>query len=238
MKGPLLLSLLLGTVAALHLENNGPSLDSRETWADLSQNLECSGGQEGDPALTQESEGEETKPSGYQDTFADEEAMDSDPAALDKDLQCPKEEGTTCRFLLVRNLEKFVNAQKVLQGPPCLHIQLQPRLSHPVHGQRGRRRPGLDRRLAQGLANSCAGDFNRLMGAVGILDTGPQGSLRNGEGNCVALCTRGEGDWDQGKAGGKGCLWVSRVQNAASADVSARQISGHGLMPEATPGAV
>ena len=56
-------------------ENNAPSLDSRETQADLSQGLECSGKQEGDSALTQEviqSGGEETKPSGYQDTSEDE----------------------------------------------------------------------------------------------------------------------------------------------------------------------
>ena len=41
-----------------------------------------------------QSEGEETEPSSYRDTFEDEEAMDSDPAALDKDLQCSKEEDT------------------------------------------------------------------------------------------------------------------------------------------------
>lgn len=34
------------------------------------------------------------------------------------------------------------------------------------------------------------------------------------------------------------CLWVSRVQNEASTDVSAGHISGHCLMPEATPGEV
>lgn len=75
-------------------ENNAPNLDSWETQADLSQNLECLGEPEGDSALTQkviQSEGEETKPSGYWDTFEGEEAMDSNPAALDKDFQCPQE---------------------------------------------------------------------------------------------------------------------------------------------------
>lgn len=53
-------------------ENNAPNLDGWETQADLSQNLECLGEQEGDSALTQkviQSEGEETKSSGYWDTF-------------------------------------------------------------------------------------------------------------------------------------------------------------------------
>lgn len=105
-------------------ENDASHLGSRETQADLSQDLEGSGEQEGELALNYgalESEGEDAVASSYQDAFEDEGAMESDPAALDKDLQCPKEEDTvqlpgspgckTCRFLVVRTPRKFWNAQ-------------------------------------------------------------------------------------------------------------------------------
>ncbi|XP_060013682.1 proteoglycan 3 [Lagenorhynchus albirostris] len=125
MKCSLLLPLLLlGTVSALYLENDASHLGSRETQADLGQDLEGSGEQEGELALNYgalESEGEDAVASSYQDAFEDEGAMESDPAALDKDLQCPKEEDTvqlpgspgckTCRFLVVRTPSKFWDAQ-------------------------------------------------------------------------------------------------------------------------------
>ncbi|MBV94767.1 Proteoglycan 3, partial [Eschrichtius robustus] len=125
MKCALLLPLLLlGTVSSLYLENDASHLGSRE--ADLSQDLEGSGEQEGELALNYgvlESEEEEAVASSYQDAFEDEEAMESDPAALDKDLQCPKEEDTiqlpgspgrkTCRILLVRTPKKFRKAQNI-----------------------------------------------------------------------------------------------------------------------------
>ncbi|XP_042762642.1 proteoglycan 3 [Panthera leo] len=127
MKGPLLLLLLLlGTVAAFHLENSACSPDSHEIQVDLSQNLEGSGEQGEDLALTDEmiqSEGEEAKASSCQVTSEDGEAMDSDLAALDKDFQCPKEEDViripsspgckTCNFLLVRQAQKFNCAQRI-----------------------------------------------------------------------------------------------------------------------------
>uniref|UniRef100_A0A8C0CKU8 Proteoglycan 3, pro eosinophil major basic protein 2 n=1 Tax=Balaenoptera musculus TaxID=9771 RepID=A0A8C0CKU8_BALMU len=103
-------------------ENDASHLGSRE--ADLSQDLEGSGEQEGELALNYgvlESEEEEAVASSYQDAFEDEEAMESDPAALDKDLQCPKEEDTiqlpgspgrkTYRILLVRTPKSFRQAQ-------------------------------------------------------------------------------------------------------------------------------
>ncbi|XP_074193264.1 proteoglycan 3-like [Rhinolophus sinicus] len=127
MKHLLLLPLLLlGTVSALHLGKDALSLDSGETQADLSQDLEGSGEQEGELALTKEviqSEGEEVEPCMDPNAFEDEEAMESDPSALDKDFQCPREEDTvhmvgspeckTCHYLLVRTCRTFAQAQNV-----------------------------------------------------------------------------------------------------------------------------
>lgn len=105
-------------------EIDAPHLDPRETQPDLSQGLEGSREQEGDLALTEnviQSEGEEVEASGCQNDFEDEEAMESDPGALDKDFQCPREEDTikilggseckTCRYLLVRQPRSFRRAQ-------------------------------------------------------------------------------------------------------------------------------
>lgn len=105
-------------------ENDAPHLESRGTQAELSQDLEDSWEQEGQLALTKEairSEADEDEASGYQDDFEDGEAMESDPAALDKDMDCPREEDTvqwqgspgckTCRYLLVRTPRKFRKAQ-------------------------------------------------------------------------------------------------------------------------------
>lgn len=105
-------------------ENDALSLDSGETQADLSQDPEGSGEQEGELALTKEvirSEGEEVEPCKYPDDFEDEEAMESDPSALDKDFQCPREEDTvqtlgspeckTCHYVLVRTPRTFTEAQ-------------------------------------------------------------------------------------------------------------------------------
>ncbi|XP_020938699.1 proteoglycan 3-like [Sus scrofa] len=95
MKGLLLLPLLLlGTVSALHLENDAPYQGRGETQADLRQDLEGSGDQERELALNDEvpeSEGEARAPSS-QDAFVDEEAMESDQAALDENVECPREE--------------------------------------------------------------------------------------------------------------------------------------------------
>nr|XP_025868744.1 proteoglycan 3 [Vulpes vulpes] len=218
MKGPFLLPLLLlGTVAAFHPGNDAPSLESQETQAELSQNLECSGEQEGDLALTPEviqSEEEEAKPSSYWDTFEDEEAMDSDPAALDKDLQCPKEEDTvqipgspgckTCRFLLVRNPERFKNAQNVCRR--CYRGSL---IS--IHNY------NLDYRIlctARGVNQGQVWIGGRLSGwflhrrfrwvdgSKWNFGFWAPGQRVNGRGNCVALRTRGERDWDRGRGQG------------------------------------
>ncbi|KAM7236234.1 hypothetical protein CapIbe_013420 [Capra ibex] len=119
MKGCLLLPLLLlGTVSALYLEKDAPHLGDPETQADLSQDLEGSGGQEGELALSgevPELEGEEAE-----DTHDDEGA---DPDDLDEDVQCPREEETvqlpgspeckSCRYRIVRTPKRFKKAQRV-----------------------------------------------------------------------------------------------------------------------------
>ncbi|XP_035885341.1 proteoglycan 3-like isoform X2 [Phyllostomus discolor] len=127
MKHPLLLPLLLlGTVAACHLENHAPHLDSQDTHADLSQDLEGSGDQEGQMALTEkeiQSEEEQVEASGYENDFDDDEDMESDPSDLDNDVECPRTEDTveivgspgckTCRYILVRKLRRFRVARRI-----------------------------------------------------------------------------------------------------------------------------
>ncbi|ELK17737.1 Proteoglycan 3 [Pteropus alecto] len=112
-------------------EIDAPQLDTRETQPDLSQGLEGSGEQQGELALTEnviQSEGVEVEAFGCQKDFEEEEAVESDPGALDEDLQCPREEDTvkmsggpeckTCRYLLVRHPRKFRNAQ-----PPAVEFK-------------------------------------------------------------------------------------------------------------------
>lgn len=100
-----------------HLEN-----PKREE--SLKQEADGSREQGRELALTQETkqtEGEEVEGSQHQDIFEDEEAMESDPDALNKDSACPKEEDTThfqgtpgcksCNYVLVRTPETFDKAQ-------------------------------------------------------------------------------------------------------------------------------
>lgn len=92
-------------------------LGDAETQADLSQDLEGSGGQEGELALSGEvleSEGEEAE-------NAHDDEGDSDPDDLDEDVHCPKEEETvqlpgspeckSCRYMMVRTPKRFKKAQ-------------------------------------------------------------------------------------------------------------------------------
>lgn len=104
-------------------ENDAPHQGRGETQADLRQDLEGSGDQERELALNDEvpeSEGEARAPSS-QDAFVDEEAMESDQAALDENVECPREEdsvqmqastgGQTCTYVLVRKRRTFNEAQ-------------------------------------------------------------------------------------------------------------------------------
>ncbi|XP_059567151.1 proteoglycan 3-like [Myotis daubentonii] len=130
MKLPLLLLLLLlGTVAALHLGNDAPYLDSQELQADLSQDLKSSGEKEGELVLTEEaiqSQGEQVEASSCQDAFEDEKAMESDPGALDENFQCPREEDTVTilvsagnkngRYRLVKTPKTFADARNTCRN--------------------------------------------------------------------------------------------------------------------------
>ncbi|NP_001077257.1 proteoglycan 3-like isoform X1 [Bos taurus] len=120
MKGCLLLPLLLlGTVSAVYLEKDAPHLGDLETQADLSQDPEGSGGQEGELAVSGEvlESGREEA----EDTHDDEGA--SDPDDLDEDVQCPKEEetvqlpgspeGKIRHYLMLQTPRTFANAQRV-----------------------------------------------------------------------------------------------------------------------------
>ena len=102
----------------LFAEKDAPHVGSPETQADLSQDAEGSGGQEGDLALSGEVVelgGEEAK-----DTHDDEGDSESDPDDLDEDVQCPKEEETvqllgtpgckSCRYLMVQTPNIFRKA--------------------------------------------------------------------------------------------------------------------------------
>ncbi|XP_059960731.1 proteoglycan 3-like [Mesoplodon densirostris] len=210
MKCLLLLPLvLLGTVSALYLENDASHLGSRETQADLSQDLEGSGEQEGELALNYgvlESEEEDAVASSYQDAFEDEGAMESDPAALDKDLQCPKEEDTiqlpggpgckTCRLLLVQTPTTFWEAQSVCRKcyrgnlvsihNSCSNYRIQVSVSRINKAQV----------WIGGFLKGwfCWKKFHWTDGSAWNFVYWASGQPRNGCGHCVALNTRG-GRW-------------------------------------------
>nr|XP_012605315.1 proteoglycan 3-like [Microcebus murinus] len=210
MKHPLLLLLvLLGTVSAFHLENDAPYQKILETEADLDQDLDGSGDQEGELALTEEvikSEREEVETSDCQDSFEDEEAMESDPAALDKDVECPREEDTvqvqgspgckTCRYLLVRTPKTFRGAQNVCRR--CYKGNLVSIHSHSLNSHILRFTSSLNQ------AQIWIGGFIRgwwlckrfhwTDGSCWNFAFWASGQPRRGRGRCVALCTRG-GQW-------------------------------------------
>ena len=100
-------------------EKDAPHLGGPETQADLSQDLEGSGGQEGALALSGEvleSGAQEAK-----DAHDDELDSELDPDDLDEDVQCPKEEETvrlpgspeceTCRYTMVVTPRTYNGAQ-------------------------------------------------------------------------------------------------------------------------------
>ncbi|XP_015424827.1 PREDICTED: proteoglycan 3 [Myotis davidii] len=207
MKLPLLLLLLLlGTVAALHLENDAPYPDSQETQADLSQDLEGSGEQEGESVLTEEaiqSEGEQVEASSCQDAFEHEKAMESDPGALEDNFQCPRAEDTeemlgspgckTCRYRLVKAAQTFARARDTCRR--CYRSSL---IS--IHNL------SVNNQLLCLVSN-----INQQKVWIGGITRGPCSTLhwidgsavnfrhwahQHGSGHCVTLSTRG-GHWRQ-----------------------------------------
>ncbi|XP_046500147.1 proteoglycan 3-like [Equus quagga] len=210
MKRPLLLPLLLlGTVAALHLESDNSHLDIRETQADLTQDVEGSGEQEGELALTEEviqSEGEEAEASTNQDTFEDEQSMELDPAALAEQLQCPREEETIhlcghpgCKnvnYLLVPSPKDFRQAQNVCERCYQGHLVS-------IHSS------SLNHLLQYKIKDINQGQvwiggilkgwwwrrrFHWTDGSTWDYENWPPGETGNGRGNCVALSSR-DGYW-------------------------------------------
>ncbi|XP_008157611.1 proteoglycan 3-like [Eptesicus fuscus] len=206
MKLPLLLLLLLlGTVAALHVGNDAPYLDSQESQADMSQDLEGSGEQEGESCLTEEgiqSEGEQVEASSCQDAFEDDEkAMESDPGALDENLQCPRAEDTveisgspgckTCRYVLVRKCKRFAAARRICRR--CYNGNLVSIHNKCVNNQL--------RSLASQVNQPRVWIGGKIRGWCSRFHwiDGSSVNFRNwahprGCGRCVSLCTRG-GQW-------------------------------------------
>ncbi|GAB1286516.1 Proteoglycan 3 [Apodemus speciosus] len=182
-------------VSALHRETAYPHLETPKR-EDLRQEADGSREQGRELVLTQETmqtEGEEVEGSEHQDNFEDEEAMQSEPDALD-DLACPKEEDTahlqgtpgckSCRYVLVRTPKTFYKAQRLCRR--CYRGNLASIHSYSFNYQI----QSLARKINQSiiwiggaLRGWCSSgrSFAGLMGAAGILDTGPQGSLGVGK---------------------------------------------------------
>ncbi|KAM5317686.1 proteoglycan 3-like [Glossophaga mutica] len=209
MKLPLLLPLLLlGTVAAFHLENHAPHLDSHDTQAGLSQDLEGSGGQEGELALTEEeiqSEEEQVESSGYPNDLEEEKAVEWDPSALDDNLQCPRKEDTveimgspgckTCRYILVQTPRRFRRARKICRK--CYRGNLVS-----IHDYSSNYRlQCLTSGINQGqvwiggvVSGWLCKRFHWIDGSCWNYANWAAGQPGCGVGRCVALCTRG-GQW-------------------------------------------
>ncbi|KAB0338986.1 hypothetical protein FD754_024215 [Muntiacus muntjak] len=208
MRGCLLLPLLLlGTVSALYLEKDAPHLGGPETQADLSQDLECSGGQEG--ALALSGEVLESGAQEAEDAHDDELDSELDPDDLDEDMQCPKEEETvqlpgspeckSCRYRIVLSRRRFKRAQRICRK--CYRGNLVSIHSFSVNS--------LIYRLAirTNQAQVWIGGFIRgrlrcrrfhwTDGSCWNFGIWAQGQPRNGRGRCVALCTRGHAGWGQ-----------------------------------------
>ncbi|KAB0338983.1 hypothetical protein FD754_024216 [Muntiacus muntjak] len=202
MRGCLLLPLLLlGTVSALYLEKDALHLGGLETKADLSQDLEGSGGQEGALALS----GEVLESGAQEVEDAHDDELDSElyPDDLDKDVQCPKEEETerlpgspeceSCRYTMVVTPRTFNGAQTVCRT--CYRGNLASIHNLSVNT--------LIHRLAirTNQAQVWIGGFIRgwlrcrrfhwTDGSCWNFGIWAQGQPRNGRGRCVALCTRG-----------------------------------------------
>ncbi|XP_054419690.1 proteoglycan 3-like [Pteronotus mesoamericanus] len=210
MKRPLLLLLLLlGAVAPFHLENQAPRLESQEAQADLSQDLEGSGDQEGALALPEEEirpEGEQEEPSSDEDDFEDKEDTELDPSDLDDNFQCPQKEDTveitgspgckTCRYILVRSPQAFRSARRTCRR--CYRGDLASIHSYSVNNHL----KCMTRGLNQGqvwiggyiwgwwwFRRFCWTDWSRWN-----FSNWAAGQPKHGAGRCVALCTRG-GKW-------------------------------------------
>ncbi|XP_003801431.1 proteoglycan 3 [Otolemur garnettii] len=212
MKQALLLPfILLGTVLALHLENDIPHLEILETEVDLGQDLDGSGDQDGELAFTDKlikSEQEEVEASGYQDAFKDEVAIESYSAALRKDLQCPREEDTVqlqgspwckdCHYRLVKTLKTFKEAENICYH--CYKGHLVSIHKYPENLEIQRFARNLDQPHIW-IGGTIRGWW--LWKGYCWTDESPwnfeywaSGQPENGNGHCVTLCTK-DGHWER-----------------------------------------
>ncbi|XP_016055875.1 PREDICTED: proteoglycan 3 [Miniopterus natalensis] len=208
MKHSLLLPfLLLGTVAALHLGKHAPHLDSQETQADLSQDLEGSGEQEGESFLPEEeiqSEEEQMEESLCQNALEDEKIMESDPSALDKNFQCPRAEDTvevlgspgckTCRYVLVNSPRVFWSANIVCRW--CYRGNLVSIHNAHINSQLQVLASRINRPQVWtgGFLGRCGRKLRWTDGSCINFKNWARGHPWAGRGRCVTLCTRG-GKW-------------------------------------------
>ncbi|CAK6449378.1 unnamed protein product [Pipistrellus nathusii] len=211
MKLPLfLLLLLLGTAAALHVGNDAPYLDSQESQADLSQDLEGSGEQEGESVLTEEgiqSEGEQVEASSCQDDFEDENAMESDSDDLDENFQCPRAEDTveisggpeckTCRYVLVHTCRRFAGARKVCRR--CYHGNLVSIHNLCINNQL-QSLASRSNQVRVWIGGRIKGWCSRFRWIDGSAVNFSNWAHHPGCGRCVSLCTRG-GHWRRTRCG-------------------------------------
>uniref|UniRef100_A0A8C6RWI0 Proteoglycan 3 n=1 Tax=Nannospalax galili TaxID=1026970 RepID=A0A8C6RWI0_NANGA len=209
MKQPLLLPLLLlGTISAFHLENAVSHLESPKREEDLVQDLDGAEEQKGKLALNQEvmkTEGVKVEASRQEDAFENEEAMESDPAALDKELVCPREEDTvsvqgnpgcnTCQYLLVRTPNTFDKAQRICRR--CYRGNLVSIHSFNFNYQL----QSLARKINQSfvwIGGILKGWFWKKFrwtdGSCWDFGYWAPGQPGSGRGHCVTLCTKG-GHW-------------------------------------------
>ncbi|XP_008269547.1 proteoglycan 3 isoform X1 [Oryctolagus cuniculus] len=200
MKASLLMPfLLLVTASALHLENDAPRLESLEMEADWDQDLDGSGEQEEELALTEE---------GIQSTGEDDQdAVESDTAVSDEDLQCPREEDTvemqggpgckTCHFRLVKSPKNFQKAEKICKK--CYKGNLVS-----IHSYSSNKRI-LSLASAVNRGQVWIGGIRKCWfllfkkfywtdGSCWNFTFWAPGEPGNGHGNCVSLCT-GDGRW-------------------------------------------
>ncbi|XP_021047586.1 proteoglycan 3 [Mus pahari] len=210
MKQPLILSLLLlGIVSAFHLETAHAHPETPKREKTLKQEADGSGEQGRELVLTQETqqtEGEEVEGCEHQDIFEDEEAMESDPDALNEDWACPKEEnvahfqGTpgckSCHYVLVRTPETFYKAQRACRR--CYRGNLASVHSYSFNYQI----QSLARKINQStvwiggiLSGWCFWKkFCWMDGSCCDFGYWAPGQPGSGGGHCVTLCTKG-GHW-------------------------------------------
>ncbi|XP_045152991.1 proteoglycan 3-like [Echinops telfairi] len=227
----ILLLLLLGPISALHLKNDVPNLENPEMVADLSQDLEGSGEQEGELALPEKetpSEGGECETSENEELPEDAEPLDSDSDAFDEDLECPKEEDTalvqgsseckTCHFRLVKTPKTFRQARKICQR--CYRGSLVSIHSSSFNSQVQCVASGINQCQVWigAIKRACHNRFRWTDRSCWDYSNWAPGQPQCGQGRCVALSIKGLGTEsmamrEAGPREGGGCRAVPRQRH-------------------------